>query len=341
MPRMAAPQLVRRIALDVLQRTPTAEEVAQAAPRAPIEVAQRMLGTLEAMEVWLEEELLYFLLLDNFRPTTPNVAALPRLLHERRTDVRAAQAEILLSTAFSLRNPGNDTFVTVVLEQCLGLEVQDRRNAAVLEAGKKAYDGYATRFLGGVGRSQADVVKLALADRRSTRHLLDRHHRRLFGEPLPATQEDAVDVVHASPGELFTVLARWIGSERYADPARPRRAMSDHQFARSLWLDLLGRTPGYDELRMVRNALLAMADPAPLRAVLAKILLDSGRAKLPRLPPRERHAEFVHACFMTYLRRAPSAAETEAFVRELDAVQTPSAALVVRALVTSEEYGTY
>ena len=161
MPRMAAPQLVRRIALDVLQRTPTAEEVAQAAPRAPIEVAQRMLGTLEAMEVWLEEELLYFLLLDNFRPTTPNVAALPRLLHERRTDVRAAQAEILLSTAFSLRNPGNDTFVTVVLEQCLGLEVQDRRNAAVLEAGKRAYDGYATRFLGGVGRSQADVVKLA------------------------------------------------------------------------------------------------------------------------------------------------------------------------------------
>jgi hypothetical protein len=340
------PLLVRRIALDVLQRPPTAAEAAAWSAKVPAELATELLATEEAMACWLEEELLYFLLLDNFRPTGDGVASLPARLQARRTDVRGATAEILLSTGFSLRNPGNDTFVTVVLEQCLGLEVQDRRNAPLLEAGKKVYDGYATRFLGGTGATQADVVRLALADRAFSRHLLDRHHRRLFAQPLPARASALVDLVHASPRAFFDVLAQWLASEGYTDPGRPRRPLSHQQFARSLYQDLLGRLPTYEEHRMVRNALLAMADPAPLRAVLVKVMLDSGRCKLPAAPAHAAaqdfgREDFVRECFVRYLRREATAEEVAAFTSELAGGPSDRVGLVVRTLVASPEYASY
>lgn len=338
---MTSPALTRRIALDVLQRNPTAAEVAAAAERAPADLARSLLGTREAADVWLEDELLYYLLVDNFRPAGTAVQTLPERMLAGKVDIRDATAEILLSTSFSLRNPGNDTFVTVVLEQCLGLEVQDERNKALLAQGKRVYDGYATRFLGGEGRTQADVVKLALADRRFAHHLLDRHHRRLFGTPLPREESATVDIVHAQPRAFRDVLVAWLSSDRYTAPDRPRRALSHHQFARSLYLDLLGRTPTYEELRMVRNALLSMADPAPLRAVLVKIVLDSPRAKLPPAPARDEAAAFVRQCFATYLRREPSPEEIQRCADELWRGQQPNPAVLVRALLGSAEYGSY
>ena len=99
------------------------------------------------MRRWLEEELFYFLLLDNFRPRTRAIAAIPEGLRTGESTAHQAIGEILLSTGFSLRNPGNDTFVTVVLEQCLGLAVQERRHKATLEAGKRMYDGEKARLL--------------------------------------------------------------------------------------------------------------------------------------------------------------------------------------------------
>ncbi len=331
---MMSPRLLRRICLDVLQRTPTPAEVNAYATADVAEVARSLLGTQEAMEVWLEEELFYFLLLDNFRPTNLAVLDLPRRLRLRQVDVRTAMGEILVSTGFTLRNPGNDTFVTVVLEQCLGLEVQDRRNTHVLEAGKRVYDGRSTRFLGGTGKTQVDVIKLTLADPRCTRHLLDRHHRRLFTAGLPAEAEAQVAAVHAAPATFFDVLGGWLASPRYADEQRMSRSLSHHQFARSLYHDLLGRAPTYDEVRMTRNAMLAMADPAPLRAVLVKIMLDSGKARLPVRGPAETDAAFVARCFATYLRRQPTADEAEAFAAS-------PASRIVRALLTSTDYTTY
>src|SRR5262249_32629215 len=126
--------LLRRLALDTLGRTPSLAE-AEAFLDAPVEaVAKRLVTSLEAMSVFVEEELFYFLLLDNFRPKTESIAALPKRLAEGKATAHDALAEILLSTGFSLRNPGNDTFVTVVLEQCLGLTVQDQKSKPTLEA---------------------------------------------------------------------------------------------------------------------------------------------------------------------------------------------------------------
>ena len=334
---MTTRTLLRRLCLDVLHRTPSASEV-QAFVDAPVElVVKRLVWSPEAMQMFVEEELFYFLLLDNFRPKTPSIQDLPKRLAAGKASAHDALAEILLSTGFSLRNPGNDTFVTVVLEQCLGLKVQEQKNLPVLAAGKKLYDGRKGRFLGSDGESQADVVRIVLAQEACTRFLLARHHERLFAAPLGDSA--AVARVQADRMSFFPVLAEWLAGDAYAQALARKKPKSDHQFIRSLYQDLLGRAPGYDELRNMRNALQSMADPAPLRAVMAKVILDSKQAQVPGCEAGKEE-EFVRDCFLRYLGRHPGQVEGPEFVRGLQA-GTVQPGHVVRTLVGSVEYQTY
>lgn len=335
-------RFLRRASLDILQRTPSPAEL-RTYLGAPVGmVVDRLYGLREAMEVWLEEELFYFLLLDNFRPETRAIKTLPERLEAKKSDVRSATLEIILSTSFSLRNPGNDTFVSVVLEQCLGMTVQDKNNARVLEAGKKMYDGHKTRFLREVGSTQADLIDIVMRQRGFTQHLLDRHHERLFGRPLPQRDpaaEAVVDRVHQDFGQFFAVLSEWIASEDYRAALAKKKPRSDRQFIRGLYMDLLERRPTYEEMRNMRNAMQSMADPTPIRAVMAKVMLDSGRAKLPELKADEAN-DFVRRCFLRYLGREPGQEELPAFAQTL-AQPGATATHVVRALVGSAEYQYY
>lgn len=337
--RKILPPLLRRLCLDTLGRTPSAAELG-AFVGSPVDAAvPRLLRSLEAMTVFVEEELFYFLLLDNFRPKTEAIAALPKRLSESKATAHDALAEILLSTGFSLRNPGNDTFVTVVLEQCLGLVVQDARTKPVLEAGKKLYDGKKGRFLGSDGESQADVVKIVLAQEGFTRFLLERHRKRVLGQGLGKGDDELVARVQRAPAEFFVVLAEWLASETYEAALAKKKPKTDHQFIRGLYMDLLARTPTYEELRNMRNALQAMAEPAPLRAVVAKVILDSGKAKLPECE-KGKEGAFVAACFTRFLGREPGQEEGPAFAKALaEGKATP--VHVVRALVGSAEYQFY
>jgi len=336
--RKADRRFLQRVGMDVLFRSLQPREVRDHLDAPETEVVRRLYGSREAMDVWLEEELLYFLLLDNFRPRNDAVEDIPRRLHNEELHVRDAIAEIMLSTGFNLRNPGNDTFVTVVLEQCLGMKVQSRKGEKVLEAGKKIYDGRPGRFLGETGASQADIIKIVTRQREFMHFVLDRHHQRLLGGALPE-DDAAVDRVHEDPKTFFAQLQDWILSDAYHDALAVRRRKSDHQFVRSLYIDLLGRLPSGEELRNMRNAMLSMADPSALRAVMAKVILDSGKARLPRLE-RDGEEAFVDECFLLYLCRKPGEAERKAFVtaiREDDA--KPS--MIARALVSSAEYQYY
>jgi hypothetical protein len=331
-------RLLQRLCYDVLQRGPSAgEQKAYVGAEVPA-VVERLLGSREAMGAWFEEELYYFLLIDNFRPRGEGIDRIPLRLQRGELTARDAIAEILLSTGFSLRNPGNDTFVTVVLEQCLGYTVQDRRTRPALEAGKKLYDGNKARFLGSDGQSQADVVKIVLQHEDFARHLLARQHRRLLDKDLGKDAPEPAEV-HQDPARFFPVLGRWLGSEAYAANAARKKPKSERQFLRGLYMDLLERVPDHDELRNLRNALQSMADPAPLKAVLAKLILDSGQAKLPGLG-RGGEREFAAECFRRYLGRQATDAELDAFAGELgQGAARPD--LVVRTLVGSVEYQYY
>jgi len=93
-------------------------------------------------------------------------------------------------------------------------------------------------------------------------------------------------------------------------------------------------------MRNLRNAMQSMADPAPLRSVLAKVVLDSGQAKLPGGDDGADPGAFVTECFRRFLARDPSEAEQATF-REAIAKQGATRQHVVRALVGSVEYRSY
>lgn len=332
------PRLLQRLCYDVVQRGPTDAERRIYTGAELSTVAERLVHSREAMSVWYEEQLWYFLLIDQFRPAGDQIERIPARLQKREIDARQALGEILLSTGFTLRNPGNDTFVTVVLEQCLGYRVQDKKVTPVLEAGKRIYDGRKGRFLGSEGQNQSDLIQIVLRHEDFARHLLRRHHERLLGAPLPKDSPD-VAALQQDFGAFFAILARWLSSDDYVRALDQRRPKSERQFLRGLYNDLLERTPDYDELRNLRNAMQAMADPAPLRSVLAKVILDSGKAKLPASEKSKEDA-FVQRCFLRYLAREPGPREGEVFAHAMQQ-DGASPTHIVRALVGSLEYQTY
>ncbi len=331
---------VRSIYLDLLGRPPLPIESLMAASEDEPQLVRRLVGSLEFFETWYEDELYYFLLLDNFRPRTPALEALPARLANGALDVRGAIQEIVISQAFNLRNPGNDTFVTVVLEQLLGITVQEQPK--ILEAGKKMYDGYKSTLFGRAGDKQSDIVTIVIDQDGFAPIFLARTYRRyLRTEPEKADLERWSAQLRQDPRAFDAIVTEWFDSERYRVSRATPRAKTDFAWIRGLFVDLLERKPTFDEFRNFRNALQALSDSTPIRSVLAKVMLDSGKVPLPKPGLSDAEAAaWVTATFRRLLARTPTSAEVSAFSA---ALKEPSGgpAVVMHAIVCSPEYQGY
>ena len=171
------PPTLRALFLDLYGRPPFESERAVWLGQPRAQLVEEALSAPEVWRNWLEEQLYYFFLIDNFRPETERIAGLPDALAAGKLDVRTATHRIALTPSFDHRNPGADTFVTVVMEQLTGLRVQ--RNPRELEIGKGIYDGRPGLFLGRSGSTQADIVAIALQDARFAQTFVEREYRRL------------------------------------------------------------------------------------------------------------------------------------------------------------------
>lgn len=330
-------RFVRAVTIDLCGRTPLPAEWQAAQGQSRGAWIRALAGSLAAAECSYEEELFYFLLIDNFRPSTDAFSAVPQLLAERKLSIRELLRQVVSSQFFNARNPGNDTFVTVVLEQLLGITVQ--KEPALLEAGKRMYDGYTATVLGKSGASQADLVRIAVDHAQFEPTFLERRFTAIFGE-APPKKRLAADAarLRAEPLCFPDLLASWLSSQAYEQRLAQPRPKSDRVFVRALYADLLGRAPDYQEFRRCRNALLALSDSRPLRSVLIKMMLDSGVAD-GALGAGVTPAEQVAGRFLHFLARPPTEAECAAFVRELEGGASPR--LVLRALLTHAEYQSY
>lgn len=334
----ASRRAVRTIYLDLLGRTPTAVELTTAAGMDREQLVRRLVGSLEFYEAWYENELYYFLLLDNFRPKTPEMDALPARLSNGQTTARDALQQIVISQAFNARNPGNDTFVSVVLEQLLGLVVQD--DVRTLEAGKKMYDGHEVALFGVKGKSQSDLVGIVLAHEEFTKLVLSRHYARVFPAPPPKGAIDAWAArLRDEPRAYEEIVIEWLTSDAYRQAIATLRPKSDAMWIRSLYVDLFERKPTFQEFRNFRNALQALADSAPLRSVLAKVMLDSGQVAVPPEAGLDVRT-YVEEQFRRFLGRAPNPQELAAFEAALKEPAC-SPATLVHAIVSSAEYQHY
>jgi hypothetical protein len=311
-------------------------------PRGPVDLAgkaQEFLRSPEFWKQWYEEQLYYFLLVDNFAPRGEDMQSIPGELAAGRIDVREAIHRIALSASFDQRNPGADTFVTVVLEQLAGLAVE--RNRRELEIGKSVYDGKPGNFLGRPGASQSDVVKSAMEQRSFAESLLGREHRRLVHAAAAKSDlKDWTEAFLADPRVFPDLVRRWIGSPAYAARLGRREPMDNRLFVRALIVDLCQREPTAEEFSRMRSALDGLADPAPLRGVLARLLVDSLQTDPSPARAVPDAPSFVREQFARLLGRAPSAAEEQELVASLaDPASRP--ALLTYALLTHSEYQSY
>ena len=331
--------LLRAVYLDLLGRPPSLGERERWRGGQLSDLLGQLLAQEEFWDHWTEEQLYYFLLIDNFRPRSDRVQAVPQDLAAGRIGVREALHRIVLSSSFDARNPGPDTFVTVVMEQLLGLTVQ--KVPRDLTIGKKLYDGQAGRFLGQRGGSQADVVRIAIEDERCLQHLLSREYQRLLRRAPGAKELKAwTERLLEDPKAYGDLLRGWVQSEAYEARLSEKIVQPNRLYVRTMYMDLMDRLPDKGEERRLRNALDGLSDPGPLRSVLARLLLDSGTAPVPAKAAIENPTAWVGELFDRFYGRPASAEELKAFV---SAFHEPACkpTTVVYALVSHPEYHTY
>ena len=330
---------LRAVFQDLVGRPPFAAERSAWRSRSVEELLDHLLESEEFWREWWEAQLYFFLLVDNFRPRSEGVTALPRELHEGRTDVRRALHRIALGQSFERRNPGPDTFVTVVLEQFLGLTVQTQRRE--LEIGKHLYDGHKGKLLGRSGSSQADVVRIAVEDPRALRFFLEREYRRLMRAELPP-QESTVALrrLESDPLAYRQIVRSWFLSQAYDERLSERHTTPNRLFVRSLFVDLVDRLPAEGEAQQMRAALDGLADPTPLRSVLARLLIDSERVQLPKRESVSNAEAWIEDLFERVRGRRPTERELAQFV-ETFADPACRTRTVYYALFSDPEYATW
>ena len=327
---------LRAVFMDLVGRPPFAEERAHWLGKGRHELCDVLLGSEEFWAHWYAEQLYYFLLIDNFRPGNERLRSVPEDLAAGRLNVREAIHLIALCSSFDQRNPGADTFVTVVLEQLNGIVVQ--ANVRTLEIGKAIYDGREGVLLGVRGNSQSDVVRIAIEHKTFSQAFIRREHARLLRtEPDRKTMNGWVRTFHRSPGQYSELVRAWMLSPDYDQRLANEVSIPNRLFVSALFVDLLGRLPDDEERRRMRTALDGLADPGPLRSVLARLIIDSGKAPVPERDEIENPTAWVADHFRRLLGRAASEDELRAFVTALhDPACRPST--VLYAIVSHPEY---
>ncbi|HVK75904.1 MAG TPA: hypothetical protein VM734_21380 [Kofleriaceae bacterium] len=136
---------------------------------------------------------------------------------------------------------------------------------------------------------------------------------------------------------------------------RTLRSKTSSQFVRGLYADLVGRAPErydfevrsngapafvlpIDEEAYLVNTLDGMGDPAPIRALVVKGLVESAEVDLPIKSAVGDPAGFIRDQFRRLLGREPNAYELGAFVAAWKADPAVGPKAIVRALAGSREY---
>jgi hypothetical protein len=337
---LSLPRHTRALYLDTVGRTPDPGELELATLGRPTLLLRTLCGSDEFWQQWYEEELFYFLLVDNFRPEEVGQGgSIPEQLASGDLNMLDAVRTVASGSAFNRANPGNDTFVSVVFEQFLGITVQE--HPALLEAGKRMYDGERASLWGMEGRGQADVVRIACAQPGFAELIVLRQYERLVGITPPRKQiQRWAEQLRENP-EVFPDLVReWLVSEAYAHRLGMLRRKSDRQFIRGLYVDLTGEPPSQEVMQRHRTALAAVADSGPLRSVIARVLLNSvGSGYGQRHDPVDA-APLVRDLFLRFLGREPGPEEMEGFSLVYEQCDCHPE-LLVRAVTTHQEYQYY
>jgi hypothetical protein len=145
---------------------------------------------------------------------------------------------------------------------------------------------------------------------------------------------------HRDPRAYSGIVREWLLSPAYDERLEEDVLAPNRLFVRSLFVDLTDRLPQPDEAEALRQALDGLADSLPLRAVVARMLIGSGRVPLPAKDEIEDPTAWVSGRFRRLLAREPEPEELKAFVHAFHQPECEPR-LLVEALVSDREYHVY
>ena len=139
---------------------------------------------------------------------------------------------------------------------------------------------------------------------------------------------------------LGALLKSWFLSPEYEERLRSRQTEPNRLFVRSIYVDLLDRLPAEEEAQRVSNALDGLAEAAPLRSLVTRLILDSGQAAIPERGAIPDPGEWIEGLFERLLGRSPSPEERASF---LAAVQDEACrpATILYAILSHPQYQTW
>ncbi len=140
--------------------------------------------------------------------------------------------------------------------------------------------------------------------------------------------------------------------------AREPRAKTSSQFLRTVYADLLGRTPEsyefslsfggspafripIDEQQELVNVLDGIGDSSPMRNLIVKGLLHSAEVSIPDKATASNAGDprpYITTQFERLLGRTPNAYELEAFAAEWIKEPAVGPRTIIRAIIGSREY---
>lgn len=144
-----------------------------------------------------------------------------------------------------------------------------------------------------------------------------------------------------------------------SDEASVPRARTSSQYVRSLYADVLGRSPEVydfvvndaegnqaaafeiDESEFLMAALDSVGDDRVMRSLIATGLVNSKAAAIPKKEEVADPEGYIRDQFRRFLGREPGAYELHAFMQEWQTNPAVGPTEVVRALVGSREYQSY
>ncbi|HTL34451.1 MAG TPA: hypothetical protein VL326_15090 [Kofleriaceae bacterium] len=132
------------------------------------------------------------------------------------------------------------------------------------------------------------------------------------------------------------------------------KGTTDTRFIRSVYADILGRTPetyelvlqyqgtvlfrfNADEEALITSSLDGLGDSAPMRALLVNGLLHSQEVTIPAKSTVVGR-DYIREQFRKLLGRDPNTYELEAFAAEWDRDPAVGPRTVIRAILASREY---
>lgn len=207
------------------------------------------------------------------------------------------------------------------------------------------------KLYGKVGKNRSDLIDIALSQPRFLEFFVRRVYARYTGmEPTEAEVKQSVQMlgdgwkVGGKPGApakeaLSQVIAGWCTTDKYLAKLREYRRKNDAAYIRTLYVDLLNRTPEYHEFWGAYRIVRSLTDNEPLRSIVATMMVDSDETDIPTKAEIVRD-EWIKETLMKLYCRNPKPAE----VSGLDAIlreQPCTTKMLVRALVTHPEYQFY